>query len=210
MPATAKRLDRIERRAVDKFTERRAELAEAALQTLAELGYARTSLREIAQKSEFSHGVLHYYFKDKADLITCCVRQYKIRCITRYSQATASAVSYDELLESFLEGLGDSIRHDGAMHRLWFDLRTQSLFESDYRAEVVDLDKNIEDMIWLIVSRLFELAGVPNNATPAATYAMIDGLFLVALFRHFSGDADAIAEMQTGLRLMLTQFIKPA
>ena len=43
------RLDRIPRQGVDKFAERRAELAEAALKTLSELGYARTSLREIAQ-----------------------------------------------------------------------------------------------------------------------------------------------------------------
>jgi hypothetical protein len=42
--------ERISRRQVDKFAERRAQLADAALQTLAELGYARTSLREIAQK----------------------------------------------------------------------------------------------------------------------------------------------------------------
>ena len=63
----------------DKFAERRAELGEAALQTLAERGYARTSLREIAQNSEFSHGVLHYYFTDKVDLILCSVRQYKAR-----------------------------------------------------------------------------------------------------------------------------------
>src|ERR1700747_3050170 len=54
--------DRIERARVDKFSARRIELADAALETLAELGYARTSLREIAQKSEFTHGVLHYYF----------------------------------------------------------------------------------------------------------------------------------------------------
>jgi len=60
----------------DKFAERRAELGEAALLTLAELGYARTSLREIAQNSAFSHGVLHYYFSDKLDLILCSVRQY--------------------------------------------------------------------------------------------------------------------------------------
>ncbi len=54
---------------VDKFEERRRELADAALQTLSELGYARTSLREIAQNSAFSHGVLHYYFRDKVDLV---------------------------------------------------------------------------------------------------------------------------------------------
>ena len=50
--------ERVSRRQVDKFAERRAQLADAALQTLAELGYARTSLREIAQNSQFSHGVL--------------------------------------------------------------------------------------------------------------------------------------------------------
>ena len=54
------------RRQVDKFAARRTQLADAALQTLAELGYARTSLREIAQNSEFSHGVLHYYFPTRS------------------------------------------------------------------------------------------------------------------------------------------------
>jgi AcrR family transcriptional regulator len=76
---TVERLDRLARRPVEKFTERRAELAEAALQTLSELGYARTSVREIAQNSAFSHGVLHYYFNDKVDLILCSVRLYTAR-----------------------------------------------------------------------------------------------------------------------------------
>ena len=82
MTAAAERIARAG--AVDKFAERRAQLAASALQTLAELGYARTSLREIAQNSEFSHGVLHYYFGDKIELITYCVREYKARCVTRY------------------------------------------------------------------------------------------------------------------------------
>ncbi|WP_278257968.1 TetR family transcriptional regulator [Nocardioides convexus] len=49
----------------DKHDERRRALAESALRTLGELGYARSSLREIANNSEFSHGVVHYYFTDK-------------------------------------------------------------------------------------------------------------------------------------------------
>src|SRR6185503_10037661 len=61
-------VDRFQRSRVDKFEARRAELADATLATLGELGYARTSLREIAQKTEFSHGVLHYYFRDKNEL----------------------------------------------------------------------------------------------------------------------------------------------
>src|SRR6202521_5884802 len=102
--------DRIERARVDKFSARRIELAEAALETLAELGYARTSLREIAQNSEFTHGVLHYYFSDKVDLILCSVRQYKARCVTRYDQVTAEARSYDELMTGFVAALAQTMR----------------------------------------------------------------------------------------------------
>ena len=123
-------MDRIPRTRIDKFAERRAELGEAALQTLAELGYARTSLREIAQNSEFSHGVLHYYFTDKLDLILCSVRQYKARCVKRYDEVTAMATSYDELLEGFVKALGDTLRKEAPLHRLWYDLRAQSLFEA--------------------------------------------------------------------------------
>ena len=99
-----------ERLRVDKFTARRLELAEAALATLAELGYARTSLREIAQKSDFTHGVLHYYFTDKVDLITCCVRHYKAKCVTRYDHVTATAKTREALLEGFLLKLAESLR----------------------------------------------------------------------------------------------------
>nr|HEV8008925.1 TetR family transcriptional regulator [Bradyrhizobium sp.] len=106
---------------MDKFAERRVELAEAALQTLSELGYARTSLREIAQNSVFSHGVLHYYFNDKIDLILCCVRHYKSRCVTRYDDVVASARTYEELAAGFLKVLGETVRNEGHLHRLWYD-----------------------------------------------------------------------------------------
>src|SRR5476651_106397 len=111
------KLDRIPRRRVDKFAERRAELAEAALKTLSELGYARTSLREIAMNSEFSHGVLHYYFNDKIDLILEGVRQYKAVCVTRYDAIVDSATSARQLRSSFAAALAETLVDDGTMHR---------------------------------------------------------------------------------------------
>ena len=94
----------------DKFNERRAELGQATLETLATLGYARTSLREIAQNSPYSHGVLHYYFSDKVDLILCSVRQYKSVCVTRYDTVSADAHSYAELLERFCDKMAETLR----------------------------------------------------------------------------------------------------
>jgi AcrR family transcriptional regulator len=191
----------------DKFAERRAELGEAALQTLAELGYARTSLREIAQNSEFSHGVLHYYFTDKLDLILCSVRQYKARCVKRYDDVTAGATSYEELLEGFVAALGDTLRNEAPLHRLWYDLRAQSLFEEAFRADVAEIDKSLEKMIWRVMSRFAELSGEPVRTPSSVTYAMFDGLFQQALLKHLSGDKRAIATMQSHVRLVVSQLV---
>jgi len=189
----------------DKFAERRAELGEAALQTLAELGYARTSLREIAQNSEFSHGVLHYYFTDKLDLILCSVRQYKARCVKRYDEVTTTAISYDELLDGFVAALGDTLRNEAPLHRLWYDLRAQSLFEAAFRADVAEIDKSLEKMIWRVMSRFAEITGVPLKAPSGVTYAIFDGLFQQALLKHLSGDKKAVATMQSHVRLVVSQ-----
>jgi len=203
----SQRTDRIPRSRIDKFAERRAELGEAALQTLGELGYARTSLREIAQNSEFSHGVLHYYFSDKVDLILCSVRQYKARCVTRYDEVTSQATSVDELMDGFLSALGETVRTEAPMHRLWYDLRSQALFEPAFRADVAELDKSLEAMIWRIMSRLSELAKKPLEVQPAAIYAMLDGLFQQCLLKHVCGDATAISAMQEQVRWTVSQVI---
>jgi AcrR family transcriptional regulator len=205
---TVAKLDRIPRRRVDKFAERRAELAEAALQTLSELGYARTSLREIAQNSAFTHGVLHYYFSDKVDLILCSVRQYKARCVTRYDQVTAQATTYDELMTGFLARLGDTMREEAHLHRLWYDIRAQTLFEAAFRADVAEIDKSLENMIWRIVSRFAELTGEPQTMPPSVIYAMLDGLFQQYLLKHLSGDAQAIAQMQADVRLVVSKIAR--
>ena len=179
--------ERVSRRQVDKFAERRAQLADSALQTLAELGYARTSLREIAQNSPFSHGVLHYYFSDKQDLITHCVRQYEAACVTRYDEIVAAACSAGELRREFSAAMAQTLRSDAPMHRLWYDLRNQSLFEESFRADVLEIDQRREAMIWRVVSRYAELAGISVTLSPAAVYAILDGLFQQALLHHLAG-----------------------
>ncbi len=173
------------------------------MRTLSELGYARTSLREIAQNSEFSHGVLHYYFKDKVDLITCCVRQYKAQCVKRYDQITIEAKTYGELLEGFSAVLASTVRNEAHLHRLWYDLRAQALFEPAFRADVLEIDKSLETMIWRIMSRLHELAGATPVMSPSLLYALFDGVFQQCLLKHLSGDAMAIVEMQTNVRLLI-------
>jgi AcrR family transcriptional regulator len=195
--------DRIARRQVDKFAERRAQLAAAALQTLAEQGYARTSLRDIAQNTEFSHGVLHYYFSDKFELITYCVRQYKAECVTRYDSIVASAGSAGELKRGFGVAMATTLREDAPLHRLWYDLRNQSLFDESIRGDVLEIDQSLERMIWRIASKYADLAGTPLTVTPSVAYAVFDGLFQQALIRHLAGGADAASGLEENVPQIL-------
>ena len=167
--------------------ERRRELATAALQTLGELGYARTSLREIAVNSPYSHGVVHYYFADKVDLITYCVRQYKAECVTRYDDIVERALTADGLALDFADALVATLVEDAPMHRLWYDLRSQALFEASFRADVLEIDEALERMVWQVVSRYAELRGAPVIMPSARAYALLDGLFEQALLRHLAG-----------------------
>lgn len=201
---------RFDRGSVDKFDSRRNELADAALETLGELGYARTSLREIAQKTSFSHGVLHYYFRDRVELITFCVRRYKATCVTRYDAVIAGAGTAEALADDFADALVTTMRQDFAMHRLWYDLRSQSTFEDVLRLTVAELDAQLEAMIWRVVERHAALAGGRPVATRLLAYATFDGLFENCLVRHIGGDPTAADELRAGARWLIGTLVGPA
>ena len=130
-----------------------------------QLGYAKTSLREIAQHSPYSHGVVHYYFSSKEELITYCVRYYKRTCVTRYDEIVASSTTAEELQSRFAAKLAETIREEGPMHQLWYDLRNQSMFEPALREVVLEIDGQLEAMIWRVISRYSELAGRRPGST---------------------------------------------
>lgn len=190
-------------RPVDKFDVRRDQLAESALKTLGELGYARTTLREIANNSTFSHGVVHYYFQDKLDLVVHSVRYYKARCVNRYDSVLAASFTAEGLVEAFAAKLAETIREEAPMHRLWYDLRTQSMFEDQLREAVTLIDKTLEEMIWRVVSRYAELADRPVTLEPQLAYGILDGLFQQALLAHVGGRAGALPTLAGQIRAVM-------
>jgi TetR/AcrR family transcriptional regulator, transcriptional repressor of bet genes len=197
------------RRPVDKYDARRDQLAESALTTLGAMGYARTTLREIANNSTFSHGVVHYYFHDKLELVVYSVRHYKARCVTRYDSVVAESATADDLVDAFAAKLSETIREEAPMHRLWYDLRTQSMFEEQLRGAVTEIDKTLEEMIWRVVVRYAELDDRPAAVEPAVAYGVLDGLFQQALLGFVGGHEAAldtlVGQVRTVMPLMLTR-----
>ena len=203
--ATARRAQR----PADRFDARRDQLAESALLTLGELGYARASLREIAANSPFSHGVVHYYFNDKIELIVYCVRYYKARCVHRYDAVVSDSTSGPGLLDAFAAKLRETLQDEAPMHRLWYDLRTQSMFEESLREAVTMIDHTLEEMIWRVVSRYGELMDRPVLATPAAAYGMLDGVFQQALLALGTGSETALDTLDEQVHALMPLLLGP-
>lgn len=194
----------------DKHQARRDQLAESALATLGELGYARTGLRDIAANSPFSHGVVHYYFRDKNELIVYCVRFHKSRCVLRYDDVIEEASTAEELLEGFIAKLRLTLISDAPMHRLWYDLRTASMFEQPLRETVAVIDGWLQDMVWRVVSRYAELAQHAIAVSPQIAYAIVDGLFQQALLGMHDRPEAALDQIEQSVRQLLPTLVLPA
>lgn len=184
--------ERAVRGSVDKFAQRRRMLALSASATIAERGFAHTGLRDIAKHSELSHGSLHYYFTDKDDLIAEAVWLFKSECARRYDGIVATSQSGEELAVRVSEEMTRTLRDEASMHRLWYDLRNQALFETGFGDTIVRIDGVLEEMVWAILTRHAELVGRTIAFTAPFAYALVDGMFQHALIRFIRGDVDAI------------------
>lgn len=189
--------ERAERAAVDKFAARRRDLAESALVVIADQGFANTGLRDISARTDVSTGILHYYFDSKDDLIAQAIWQYKSECARRYDPILETAATADELIARFGHEISATLRDEANLHRLWYDLRNQALFEDGFLDTIRAIDELLTDMVWSVVARHAELRGGTPTIDRDTAYALFDGLFLNCLIAYLRGDGTALEHIRT-------------
>ena len=84
------------------------------------------------------------------------------------------------------------------MHQLWYDLRNQSMFEPALREVVLEIDGQLEAMIWRVITRYADLAGRPPALDSSTSYGMLDGLFAQSLLAWATGPASAREDVLVG------------
>jgi len=85
---------------------RREEIETAALKIVCKRGFPATSLRLVAREAKVPLSILHYYFKDKNELMHCAVQRLfdgMLRALTKIRTAEPDPVKrIDRLLETYL------------------------------------------------------------------------------------------------------------
>lgn len=187
------------RRNANKRTEKKAMIVESAMQALQELGYANTSLRDIATKADLSLGMLHYYFEDKAELITFCVTAYKAEFTALVKSALEGVEGRDAVIERFADALAGSIINDEATHRLWYDIRTLALFDPSFREAISEIEQTLID----VVERAWLLAGNPAGDFSPLHYSVVDGVFRYLMQRQTLAEPRGEKALSADIRLVL-------
>jgi AcrR family transcriptional regulator len=106
---------------------RQAQLVDCAIQALCEVGFAGTSISEVARRAGVSKGVVTYHFRTKDDLLQQVVSSLYERAGTRISERMDAAdTTLDELLayiEANLEFVAEHAAHVRAVMEVAANLR---------------------------------------------------------------------------------------
>jgi AcrR family transcriptional regulator len=89
---------------------RRAQIVEAAIETVAEVGYANASLSRIAVRLGISKGVISYHFAGKDDLIAEIVSQVLRRARAYMQPRIEAQTTGQEMLRVYIESNLEFIR----------------------------------------------------------------------------------------------------
>jgi AcrR family transcriptional regulator len=193
-------------RAERKNRKRRAKkdrIGDGAIRALRRLGYANTSMRDIAAGSGLSLGMLHYYFEDKTALITFCVRIYKKRFVEDVHLMLAGAATRHEVIAALAEGMSRNIAQDWQTHRLWYDIRAQAMFDVAYQPVVTEVETALSDLMQLVAERL----GATVRTDIA--YGAVDGLFRFFTQRHCGPLPPTPEQMTIGFSDLVGRIMSP-
>lgn len=167
--------------------ERREQLIQATIRSVANRGLADTTIATVAQEAGLSQGIVNLHFRSKEGLLTETLRyladEYRSAC---QAAAAAGEVSPVDGLLAMVEL--DFQRNICSREKLavWFAFWGERRFRPTYRRICAERDRSYDDMVRLICARLCEEGGY-KNVEPAVVAdglsALTDGLWLDLLVR---------------------------
>jgi TetR/AcrR family transcriptional repressor of bet genes len=160
--------------------ERRQQIVEGLLRVMAERGYERASVTEIAKAAGLSPGLVHYHFEGKQEILLTLVEQLAERGRARV-QARLSRVKdspraqVDAFIDAFLATGADA---DPSAVASWVTISAEAIRQPEVREayeKVVRADlEHLETLVAAVVGKR------RARAMAAGLFASIQGYFVLA------------------------------
>lgn len=122
--------------------ETRRRIMSAVMRLVAEVGYTRATIREVAREAGMTSGTLYHYFPNKSDLVKTTFNEVAGVAITRFTTATRTDASFldnlialldeaDQVMREFphLAAFEQAVRVESAQH-LNLEVTSNSTFNA--------------------------------------------------------------------------------
>ncbi len=160
--------------------ERRRQIVQGLLRVMAERGYERASIAEIAKAAGLSPGLVHYHFTEKQEILLTLVEQLAARVRERVKARVervkgGARAQVEAFLDAYL-AMGDDA--DPASVAAWVTISAEAVRQPEVRAayeKVVHADlAHLEELIAAILGRR------RSRAVAAGLFAAVQGYFVLA------------------------------
>ncbi len=159
---------------------RRAQMLAAALEVIAERGFAETRISDVAERAGVSPALVIYYFKTKDDLLAGAMRSSEEAWYAEMGRRTARLPTGSGRLEELvaMTFLSDGTGTPEESWSIWLDLWAQALRDSVVRAVREEFDEHFRQTIRDIIRfgiEQGEFAVVDEDDFAAGFSALLDG-----------------------------------
>lgn len=174
--------------------QRRRQLIEASIRSIADYGLAGTTIATVAREAGLSQGIINLHFKTKERLLIETLRflsdEYRNAC------SEAAAVAVNSPVDGLLAMVDLDFRRNICSRdklAVWFAFWGERRFRPTYRRICAARDKSYDDMVRIMCAKLCEKGDYPD-VEPALVAdglsALTDGLWLDLLVRPESMTRD--------------------
>ena len=149
--------------------ERRQQLIEATIETIARRGYARTTLTDVANAAGLSHGLVNFHFQSKEKLLTetllYLAGEYRDNWTKALDGASDSAATQlDALIRADFNELVCSPTRLSAWCAFWGEAQCRPIYQQECGSNDLEYARTLED----VCARLVTEGGYTRDAVRVA------------------------------------------
>lgn len=161
--------------------DKKQKIIAAAARVMAEKGYEKASIKDIAREADITPGLVHYYFQNKEEILSDLLLQASNQ-YTRDMQSLQQSVPVEHISQAALREPKDRVHNQPEWYKLRYELFAIGLRNPALAEGVNHILENARRGIADILASLFP-ENKDNDAMAAILLACFDGLALQKLLQ---------------------------
>jgi AcrR family transcriptional regulator len=188
--------------------EKRIRILEALNTCLQEKSFDKTSIKDIARAAEVNHGLLHYYFKSKEDIlinyIDYVILHYKGLFAAWLGDRDLNGIDEIQLIEWVFAFMNERITLNRPLSRVFIEIWETALYRPPVKEKLQGAYREWIEVLAGLFNRVTRDPAQANRISTAIV-AFLEGMALFSIM--FDSDEMELSEVLTGFQKRILQIL---